>query len=226
MGLGRARKPPGHLAHQSNWLHHPHPVSSKSCDSSSRGAPRCGGTHRGARKTREASFSTLTRQADHTTLSSNALRSRGTRSALWEADSGEVPCSGQGPRPGPRPLCSLYLQQVRQHQGLLSLQQGQGDQGDQLHRDVQQGQSHHGGLCHLLCQQGQEGQEVQHFPGRGEEGLSDSNEWWSTTEASVRPAVLLTVSLSPLPPKQYSLLLRYSQRGRGGQLGQQHQGSQ
>lgn len=82
----------------------PHPAPSESYDSSSRVPQDEGGTHRGARKTGEASLSSLTRQADHTTLSSNALRSRGSRGALWEADRGEGPCRGQGPLSPPRPL--------------------------------------------------------------------------------------------------------------------------
>ena len=67
--------------------------------------------------------------------------------------------------PDSGPLWRGHLQQVRQHQGLLSHQRGQGDQGDRLHRDAQRGQSHHGGLCCLLCQQGQEGQGVDRVVG-------------------------------------------------------------
>lgn len=51
-------------------------------DGSSRGAPRGGGTHRGAGETGEASLSSLTGQADHTTLSSDALRSGSAGSTL------------------------------------------------------------------------------------------------------------------------------------------------
>lgn len=84
--------------------------------------PKVKGTHRGARKTREASFSSLTGQADHTTLSSNALRSRSSGSTLYKADGGEVPHRGWGPGAYPGPLRSSHLQQVHQHQEILSRQ--------------------------------------------------------------------------------------------------------
>ena len=116
--------------------------------------------------------------------------------------------------PDSGPLWRGHLQQVRQHQGLLSHQRGQGDQGDRLHRDAQRGQSHHGGLCCLLCQQGQEGQGVQHFPGWGELRLSESSRFWSIPEASVRPTTLLTACV-PLLTDQWSLHTD-TYRGAGG----------
>lgn len=173
------------------------------------------GTHRGARKTGEASFSSLTGQADHTTLSSNALRSGSARSTLWEADSSEVPRSGQEPCPCPGRFQSWNSQQVRQHQGILSRQQGREDQGGQLHQDVQRGQSHHGGLCRLLCQQDQEGQGAQHFPGWGEEGLSDSRAFGSSTKASVRPTTLFTACVPHSLPQSRRVSTTDTYRGAG-----------
>ena len=117
--------------------------------------------------------------------------------------------------PNSGPLWRGYLQQVHQHQGLLSHQRGQEDQGDRLHRDAQRGQSHHGGLCCLLCQQGQEGQGVQHFPGRGELGLSESSRFWSIPEASVRPTILLTACV-PHPPRPVESSPRTLTEGPGG----------
>lgn len=157
------------------------------------------GTHRRARKTGEASFSSLTGQADHTTLSSNALGSRGSGRALLGADSGEGPCRGRGPLSQPGPLRSPHSQRVHQRQGILSRQQGQGGRGDQLLRDARRGQSHRGGLCRLLCQRGQEGRGVQRFPERGGEGLSDPTGLGSIPEASARPRTLLT-AWAPAPP--------------------------
>lgn len=127
----------------------------------------------------------------------------------------------RGPRPGAPPE---HLQQVHQHQEILSHRQGQGDQGDRLPRDAQRGQSHRGGLCRLLCRQGREGQGVQRFPGRGEEGPSGSGGFWSAAEASDGPATLPTAC--PPLPEQWSHLHRYLQRGREDRLGQQHQGNQ
>lgn len=146
-------------------------------------------THRGAGKTGEASFSSLTGQAHHTTLSSNALRSGSTGSTLQgEATKVRRPAGRREHTPRLGPLRSSRLRQVHQHQGILSRQRGQGGQGDRLHRDGRRGQSHRGGLCRLLCQQGREGQGVQRFPGRGE----DSSGFRSTTAASDGPPTLLT----------------------------------
>jgi hypothetical protein len=66
---------------------------------------------------------------------------------------------------------------------------------------------------------------VQHFPGWGQEGLSDSSGFWNIREVSGELTVFLTLHASH-PQLRPVDSTRYSQRGREDRLGQQHQENQ
>lgn len=113
----------------------------------------------------------------------------------------------------------MHLQQVHQHQGLLSHQRGQGDREDRLHQHAQRGRSHRGGLCCLLCQQDQKVQGVQHFPGWGELGPSESIGFRSVMEAVVGPTRLRSRApdgLCPIPSQTGEVSTTDTYRGPRG----------
>lgn len=107
----------------------------------------------------EASFSSLTGQADHTTLSSNTLRSRSARSALWGgADRGEMTPSGQGRHPPTLDPSGGSLAAGPSAPGAPFSPGARGTRGTNFTPARPAGPVSPGGLCCLLCQQGQEGQ--------------------------------------------------------------------
>lgn len=94
------------------------------------------------------------------------------------ADRGEMTPSGQGRHPQLWTPLEGHLQQIRQHQGLLSHQRGQGGPGGPTSPARPAGQSHHRAFAAFFASRARRAR-VQHFPGWGELQLSESSRFWA-----------------------------------------------